>query len=70
LGSSKSGNFTGPRGHRPKRDTNMRQLNLGYVDESLYFLVKFEAIKSRTSLSKWVQEAMRKRLERDVLSKD
>jgi len=40
------------------------------IDRNLHLLAKFEALKRGDSYTKWVCEAIRQRLERDVFSKD
>ena len=40
------------------------------IDRSLWLVAKMESLRRNESFVKWVCEAIRQRLERDVLNKD
>ena len=50
-------------------DTGRKQFALR-IERSLYLAARFESVKRDESFNKWVGEAIRQRLERDLLSRD
>jgi predicted HicB family RNase H-like nuclease len=50
-------------------DTGRKQFALR-IERDLYLAARFESVKRDESFNKWVNEAIRQRLERDLLSKD
>ncbi|MBA7495537.1 hypothetical protein ES702_06124 [subsurface metagenome] len=40
------------------------------MERNLYLAARFESVKRDNSFNKWVNEAIRQRLERDLLNKD
>ena len=66
MGGKGSGNFTGPRGHRPKRPEGYRRLNLGYIPAETHASVKYYSSLARMSMSAWVCEAIYEKLAREI----
>ena len=50
-------------------ETDRKQFTLR-MKRALYLAARFESVKRDESFNKWVCEAIRQRLERDLLSKD
>ena len=50
-------------------ETDRKQFTLR-MERALYLAARFESVKRNESFNKWVNEAIRQRLERDLLSKD
>ena len=50
-------------------ETDRKQFALR-IEHALYLAARFESVKRYESFNKWVNEAIRQRLERDLLSRD